>query len=294
MQAETVKRLVFHIGMPKCGSTYLQRLVFPNLRGLHYEKYSNRLTEGTIEERARNLEETVATTPGTVLFSAESLCGHPTNMATYDEFGELLRHIPTDYKVTVIVVVRRQDGFIDSLYRHHVRKGGSLEFDQFYSLERAGQRVADKVRNGSVHYSYCDYSRFLDYPKGHEVTLAIIPFELMQNNLTKFVEAVVHAIGVSERYDAPATFVNRGPSMPEFVAQKWLNRVAFQKGFTAAGLRKLAILAVKGSRLFSKYNYVPATVLTNEDRKKIVEFYRASNSRIAKVCEFDLDALGYC
>ena len=295
------KRVVFHIGMPKCGSTYLQRLIFPNLPGVHYETTGGgQVGLGSIADKLRSLDDIVAAaSENIVLMSAESLCGHPADKATYTEFGEFLPHIPDRYDVCVIVVVRRQDSFVDSMYRHHVRKGGILDLAEFFSVTNENQIVATKVGDGSLHHSYCDYSRFLSYlnARGSQsiVTLTFIPFELMQTDLTAFVHRVAQAVGVTEHNDIPNVFVNRGPSMPEFAIRKKLNKInAIKPGLAARVYRKLLVLALRASMYFANFYYMPVVLLSESERRQILEHYREGNNRVASLCAKDLYALGYC
>lgn len=292
------RKLVFHVGMPKCGSTYLQRLIFPNLPGLHYIKHGGQMGVGTVAERLQRLDGFLAETADEiVLFSAESLCGHPTNKASYGDFLELLPHIPAAHDVSVVVVVRRQDSFIDSMYRHHIRKGGRLDFDEFFALGRGGQTVAGKVRDGTLHHSYCDYSRFLDYPRRRPgVSLTFIPFELMQSDLKAFVRSVADAVGAAGGYDIPDVFVNRGPSGPEFSVQRKLNRVVVKTGAGAALQRKVLVGALRAAQGLAKIHYAPIDVLSDEHRQKILDHYRETNRTVAEASPAgrELSALGYC
>ena len=283
--------------MPKCGSTYLQKLIFPNLPGVDYVKHGGQLGDGSVSDRLQKLESFVAAVSrGTILFSAESLCGHPVNKASYGDFGELLPNIPDVYDVAVIVVVRRQDSFIDSMYRHHIRKGGRLDFAEFFSLTREEQIVAGKVSDGSMHYSYCDYSRFLDYPSRRPGTsLTFVPFELMQSDLPAFVRTVAQSIGATGEFEIPDVFVNRGPSGPEFGVQKKLNKVVASGGGAGATLqRKLLVGALQAARALAKVHYVPIDVLEDGKRRQILDRYRDSNKAVASVSGQDLNALGYC
>lgn len=284
--------------MPKCGSTYLQRLIFPKLPGLHYVKHGGQLGSGTVAERLQQLDGFLAqTTDETVLFSAESLCGHPTNRASYGDFLELLPHIPAVHDVSVVVVVRRQDSFIDSMYRHHIRKGGRLDFEEFFALGHDEQIVAGKVSDGTLHQSYCDYSRFLDYPRRRPgLTLTFIPFELMQSDLKAFVRSVADAVGAEGGYDIPDVFVNRGPSGPEFSMQRQLNRVVAKSGAGAAIRRKVLVGALRAAERLAKIHYAPIDVLSDDDRQKILDHYRGTNRAVADASPVGrvLSALGYC
>jgi len=289
---------VFHVGMPKCGSTYLQRMIFPKLPGLHYVKHGGQVGVGTVAERLQRLDSFLAeTTAETVLFSAESLCGHPTNKASYGDFLELLPHIPAIHDVSVVVVVRRQDSFVDSMYRHHIRKGGRLDFDEFFALGRDDQTVAGKVSDGTLHRSYCDYSRFLDYPRRRPgLSLTFIPFELMQSDLKTFVRNVADAVGAEGGYDIPDVFVNRGPSGPEFSVQKQLNRVVAKTGTGAMLQRKVLIGALRAAQGLAKVHYTPIDVLSDDDRQNILDHYRGTNRTVADALPAgrELSALGYC
>jgi hypothetical protein len=289
---------VFHVGMPKCGSTYLQRLIFPKLPGLRYIEHGGQMGSGTVAERLERLDGFLAeTAQETVLFSAESLCGHPANKASYGDFLELLPHIPAAHEVSVVVVVRRQDSFIDSMYRHHVRKGGRLDFEEFFALDRNEQIVAGKVSDGTLHQSYCDYSRFLDYARRRPgLSLTFIPFELMQSDLKAFVRRVADAAGVEGDFDIPDVFVNRGPSGPEFSVQKKLNKLARSSGASAAFERKVLVGALRAAEGLARIHYVPIDVLSDDDRRKILDHYRGTNRAVADASPIgrELSTLGYC
>ena len=107
----------FHLGPKKTGSTYLQQNIFPKLTGIAYygkgdfKKHKSILDKGTEEK---------------YLFSRE-----------FDESLERkINEISVDVpQAKIILVLRRQDSWLASRYKYHIKKYGGLEFEEFFDLE---------------------------------------------------------------------------------------------------------------------------------------------------------------
>lgn len=107
----------FHLGLKKTGSTYLQHIVFPNLKGINY--YRKRLFEqhkGVLQELK----------PEKYLFTFEM-------DVDLEEFLEELH--PKLPSAKIILVLRRHDSWITSKYKYHIRKFGNLTFEEYFDLE---------------------------------------------------------------------------------------------------------------------------------------------------------------
>src|ERR1044071_9351305 len=131
-----MKNIYIHVGMPKTGTTFLQEKCFQNLRGLHYvhtTNYSPIPRQGFMDllrrivytnpafydlqsakEEANKLLETV--NEETVLISWERL------------FGDMFKNYFDNFYITnvlkalfptakIIMIIRRQDELLDSIYR---------------------------------------------------------------------------------------------------------------------------------------------------------------------------------
>lgn len=122
METETAAAHIFHIGLHKTGTTYLQQRVFPNLRGIEYLRW-------------RNIEYYLRLKRGrTYLTSCEGLSG--TTFATLDTRLEAIRNLAAMFPgAKVIVGFRDHGGYLASLYSQYLRYGGKHRFSDFFSLD---------------------------------------------------------------------------------------------------------------------------------------------------------------
>ena len=140
-----MKRVVLHVGAHRTGSTLLQSLLAelnPQLMevGVHFDVESSRelavlshqadpdisRLRGTLEERCLGLEAS------TILLSNESLIGDSKN--SYSDAPSIarnLREIFTSSEVSVVLYIRRQDLFLESLYHQNIQNGSSEDFETF-------------------------------------------------------------------------------------------------------------------------------------------------------------------
>jgi len=107
----------FHLGLPKVASTYFQNIIFPKLTGIRfYPKHQfNSYKEITKGEKG-----------GKFLFSTEK------DKRLVETVEEILGYAP-DAKV--ILFVRRQEDWIISRYKYHIRKHGGYSFKEFFDID---------------------------------------------------------------------------------------------------------------------------------------------------------------
>ena len=105
----------FHVGLPKTGTTYLQRLIFPNLKGIQF--YKKRLYDKH-HDIIQNSDY------DKYLFSCE-----------FDKpLKERLLQIKINYpQAKIIVCFRPQVAWLASRYRYHIRKFGGATWAEFFS-----------------------------------------------------------------------------------------------------------------------------------------------------------------
>jgi hypothetical protein len=97
---------------------------------MNAEQYSKEIAKAYRCE----LSKQISTHPPGSLFvmSSEALCGLPSR--GYLNSGvvfSMLREALAEYKVTVIIYLRRQDSFVESMYSQAIHEGGCLGFDEF-------------------------------------------------------------------------------------------------------------------------------------------------------------------
>jgi hypothetical protein len=150
-----------HIGMPKTGTTFLQKalfqkskdlarkgVVYPNpLAGLgrggratahHFlahalsgrrRRYTPLAEFSTLPDHVEALKAEIAQGGGTGLLSSEDFAS-----LKLEGIAELRRHFPTDTRI--LVYLRRQDAWIDSLFGQFLKVGRDTTIDRLIHTER--------------------------------------------------------------------------------------------------------------------------------------------------------------
>lgn len=118
------QKVFFHLGLPKTASTFLQRNVFPYMKGINYIKkhdfYRLAFSENLKKEH--------------YLFTLEMDIGVPVSIERVEKFlGFHPEAIP-------ILFLRKHSSWIKSKYKYYIRKHGALPFDQY--LREAGGELS--------------------------------------------------------------------------------------------------------------------------------------------------------
>jgi hypothetical protein len=155
------KQFIFHIGLHKTASTYLQNRVFPALSpsGIYYvDKYDDftmalvqALRRGVIGQdagiRAHIRERFRGVRQGRVLISSEALSGWPYG-GYCDDFVSMTEGLAHLFPAaSIVLVVRNQIDWMVSLYKHSLRNG-LIPFKEFLNGEvhRPAEPALDKDR----------------------------------------------------------------------------------------------------------------------------------------------------
>lgn len=111
------KKVFFHVGLGKTGTTYLQYKLFPKLKGIHYIQRT----------QYQHAQEIISHTAyQRYLVSREFDLQLPVEIAKFS------RHC-SDAKV--IIVLRRHDHWIASQYRRFAKNGIHLDFNTFFDID---------------------------------------------------------------------------------------------------------------------------------------------------------------
>jgi hypothetical protein len=145
-------RLFIHIGTHKTGSTAIQRAFrageqgplregVVRLEGCHFTA-GQAWDQRTVEKFASELRDQAAKHDRQscrFLLSSEGFSGEPlTGYADAPVVAARLHSITHEFDVTIIVFLRRQDDFIESLYTQKIHEGSSLSFEEFFKTIHPG------------------------------------------------------------------------------------------------------------------------------------------------------------
>lgn len=111
------KEIFFHVGLGKTASTYLQYKVFPKLKGVYYIQRT----------RYKRYKEIISKTEHDKYFISNEF-----DRQLEREVKKFSQSFPEG---KVIIVLRRNDSWIASQYRRHVKNGRAFLFEEFFDLE---------------------------------------------------------------------------------------------------------------------------------------------------------------
>lgn len=146
-------KLILHIGTHKTGSSLIQAalikhssqlkkeniIVLPDFEFAHelmkVKTYDDKYVQLGKQYLRGILPKKIKTKNYTFVMSFEGFSGNP--LEGYSNsmiIAQILHEIFTDFSTTIVVYLRRQDQFIESLYTQQIHNGGSQSFKEFLSV----------------------------------------------------------------------------------------------------------------------------------------------------------------
>jgi len=317
----TAKRIVLHVGLHKTATTFLQERVFPALPGvafvhpLHYPQASDGPIERfMLEVFFRNaacidLEQHRAAIHAwldrveheTVLISSEAIVGWPIENHSNLANNSALLHAMFP-EARVILVVRRQDKWVESAYAQLLKAGFSTSVERYINWNARERRFepynVGLYKGPNVDARDLDWAAFDRHYRQRfgEDAVATLPFELFTDDAPVFLRTLYGFLGVD---DGPL------PDTRERVNERW-------SGITA-GLAKLVnrvpmpIKRAIRDRVGSEWH--PASVFARtvepllpkrkhrffpeEIARALLELHREDNHALAERIGQDLGRWGY-
>jgi hypothetical protein len=145
--------LFIHIGTHKTGTSAIQRFFMSNRnalrsRGVHYVETGLRESDFAHYDLARSVSQGPSSDLWTKL--REEVCAVPDviHVISCEAFWKgdprAVRQCCEGIgPIKILAYLRRQDNFFESLYKHHIKLGGSMSFDEFVGKRRkAGDYLA--------------------------------------------------------------------------------------------------------------------------------------------------------
>ncbi len=175
--------IYFHVGLGKVASTYLQKSVFPRLRGIHY------ITTHKYKKSKAIIPNLNA---DKILVSRE-----------FDrQFEEEVRWFTATYPdCRIIMLLRRHDDWIASQYKRHVKNGYFHSFESFIDLEND---------EGFWSKDELNYSAKLEVIRECCIHAPLILFyEDFQNDSDGFLASLTNYMGVEQPKDLSTKVVHR-------------------------------------------------------------------------------------
>lgn len=338
-----MKNIYIHIGIQKTGTTFLQELCFPHLKEIHYVHKKNYTTpppDGFVGRLSRiantnplflDLEKEKveldrlmqAVNEETVLISYERLFGNM-SFNFYDNFyttGSLKYLFPT---AKIIVVVRRQDDLLESLYKQCLRVYFCPTINNF--LNYVNKRFEDpsyfpsypsiNARQLNLHKYTQNYADM--FGRGN---VLVLPYEMMKADQQEFLNRLFDFMHVEPFYPEENFNVHRSYSLLSCYIAFLLNRFVRVNGRESRLLRFIPnkpfssylsnqtsdgvfcrILNWVNRRLSLNYAlehvidrifYVKGNLINNRKRRLIMELHKESNRLLDEEFNLGLRKYGY-
>ncbi len=292
--------------MPKTATSYLQKNFYPNLNlhylGKHYDS-KNRDKEfaklfaeifsiqpfGDTEKIYRDIKSRMPN-DGTILYSNELMSG--TSRINFLNAFQISYHLKNCFENSkIIFVIRKQDSFIESIYRQAIRGGYSGSIKSFINHKRGRFNRAVPGKGGWMDIYSLDYlSRIEHYRKlfGEE-NILILPYERLKTDKEAFLKDIADFIGVEYMEPKKSEQTNKADSYLLLNMMR-LSNLCLSKRVQN---RINDILFI--DKLFSLLNYIPyeKRFLSKDMAKEIMEFHSKSNRELSKRYSLSLEQYGY-
>jgi hypothetical protein len=329
-----MKPVYLHVGMPKTGTTFLQARCFPHLKGIRYQhKELTALLDRVIYTNPIFLDLPRAGREAGVVLEKMNDAG--LLISNERLFGNMLRNFHDNVHLTcclkamfpaakVIVVVRRQDTLVESIYKQSLQSYYYQRLDSFLNYRR--QTFADAgdwLGPPSLDLKLLDLHRYVRHYAeqfGRE-NVAVLPYELLGRDRRAFLAELATALNVEPFYPAHDYRENRSYSWLSCKVARVLNRFVRVEGDGArllqfipnkpfssflsrrsSGRRVYRTLRALNSRLtlrhvlqngLDRIIYVERNLINKKKRRLIMALHRDSNARLDEEFNLNLKSFGY-
>ena len=297
---------IFHIGMPKTATSYLQKNFYPNLN-LHYlgKHYDSKSRD---REFARVFAELFSMQPfgnkepiytkikdmmpnsGKILYSNELMSG--TSRINFLNAFQISHHLRECFKnPKIIFVIRRQDSFVESIYRQAIRGGYSGSIESFINYKRDKFNKSSPGKGGWIDIYSLDYLSWIEHycELFGKASILILPYEKLKYNKKAFLKDIANFIDV------------------EYIEPKKSEQTNKADSYLLLNMMRLANLCLSKriqnrindilfiDKIFSLLNYIPyeKKFLSKELAKEIIKFHSNSNKELSKRYNLSLEKYGY-
>jgi hypothetical protein len=165
-------KIFVHVGLPKAGSTFLQRTLFSSLKDINYshkrDLFCYKIEKGKIN-----------------IFSGETYSGgilspYRSDYVDRYEFADRIHRVHPTAKI--ILVLRDKDTLLGSNYHEYIKQGGILTYDDWY----------DNLNNVD---EYLDFSPYIKHLEDLFDDVYICNFEDLKSDADSFAKGICDFIG---------------------------------------------------------------------------------------------------
>jgi hypothetical protein len=290
---EEYENIIFHIGIHKTGTTFLQKWVFPKLKKVQFARWKI------------NVEETISNELKNLIISNESLSGRPWGIEngghmTYEEkkykSGETKEGIKgnwiRDYEkkvkgisktfpeAEIVVCFRRHDSLLDSLYKQYVLEGGTGDVHSLFSFE---------PNRGLLGKKDLEFRRRIEII---EKNLKKEPYVILHSDIKKDYKKCIK--GMLNYFDVPTDGLEKSEFKKEHESKgkrrydiiKILNKAKIKRGILGRIARNDKVDGLKYKLLkYPLMDMERKISIGQEMREKVLEEYRSDWESVKRYSE---------
>jgi len=293
-------RIVFHIGLHKTGSSWLQQHYFrahpelqllcdptqpwddPFLRSII--AVSDREFESSFSQSLLSKKLTVNPRSRIPIVSSERLSGHPFS-GGYDNFRIAERLRACCDNVQVICIVRNQPAIIYSVYKQLIIEGYPLTFDSLLNTAH--------WKSPGFDLSFFKYHLLIEkyFSLFGPENVCILPYELMHQHIDYFINLLSRFIGASD-FHLKTSIGRQNVSLPNGIAERlrYLNYFKHSELNPCPLLKlhpRLHQLSFKVVRKIAALLPAPKKSLAGRNLRTIQDYYLESNKKLKKLVGWD-------
>lgn len=197
--------VIFHIGLHKTGSTFLQKELFSKIQNPRFNYINNNNTFRYFLNKTiyrdnlyfdEALKSNIIKKNKINLVSAENLSGNPEGISfNLKNILDNLYNLCEDSKI--ILFIRKQDDFAESNYVQSIRSGSNLSIRNMYKYVFKEDLP---LRHYQIIYKdLFQYKKYIDYiyTKFHFENILLIPFEDLKYNYDVTIKKIFNFIGIT-------------------------------------------------------------------------------------------------
>ncbi len=176
---------LLHIGLGKCGSTFLQKEIFPEIEkkiNINYLRFFNndffKIKKSEIKygefEKSNNIEKLL---PNDFILSNEGLFSrHWEFSRIHKNFQFIKDNFSPD--TVILIIIRNPYDLLNSIYCHSIQTMNIVKPENFFYIDEKEIKIREK---GKFNLYNFDYPKLISLYKGYFKKVVVVKYENLQN-----------------------------------------------------------------------------------------------------------------
>tara|TARA_Y100000768_G_scaffold388975_1_gene389550 strand:+ start:2666 stop:3607 length:942 start_codon:yes stop_codon:yes gene_type:complete len=195
---------IIHIGLPKCGSTFLQKKIFKNIKDSKFQYYENfDDIKHNINDFSKNLinkanHASISFSKKNLVISNERLSGFCPSNYYYNADQNLKFFTKNNH---IIIVIRKPTEFISSCYVNMIHTNNIfLDPEQYFKNDDYSFSKNKKFFIKKFNLNYFDYNKLIQAYKSKFNNVSVIKFENLFDELNFFEKININEIKIEKKF----------------------------------------------------------------------------------------------